>query len=153
MVDLAALRTRLYRLFFNWFPAYRSTGAWLTYVDPDWREVRLKLPLTWRTRNYMGTTFGGSMYAAVDPIYAMMLIKALGDDFEVWDRSATIEFEKPGEETLYARFELSDAELDDIRESLDPGEATDRHYSVALVDEAGTTHATVEKTVYVKRRA
>jgi hypothetical protein len=83
----------------------------------------------------------------------MMRIEALGDDVEVPDRSATIEFEKPGEETQCARFELSDAELDEIRESLAPGESTDRHYSVALVDEAGTTVATVEKTVYVKRRA
>lgn len=67
MADLAALRTRLYRRFFDWFPAYRSTGAWLTYVDPDWQEVRLTLPLTRRTRNNTGPTFGGSMYAAVDP--------------------------------------------------------------------------------------
>ncbi len=58
-----SLRTRLERLGFNFFPAYRRTGARITYIRADWREVRIKLPLSWRTRNYVGTIFGGSMVA------------------------------------------------------------------------------------------
>jgi acyl-coenzyme A thioesterase PaaI-like protein len=50
----------------------------VTYIAADWREVRIQLPLNWRTRNYVGTIFGGSLYGAVDPIYMIMLIKALG---------------------------------------------------------------------------
>ena len=64
-------RSRLLRLRFNTFPAYRRTGARVTYVADDFREVRVRLPLDLRTRNVYGTTFGGSMYAAVDPIYAI----------------------------------------------------------------------------------
>ena len=146
-----ALRTRLYRLGFNLFPAYRGTGARVTYIDPNWREIRIKLPLSWRTRNYVGTIFGGSMYAAVDPFYMMMLLKTLGDEYVVWDKSAEIRFTKPGRDTLYATFTLSEAELDAIRTELDrPGtESIDRHYTVDLVDSTGEVHATVRKTLYV----
>lgn len=146
-----SLRARLYRIGFNLFPAYRRTGGRVTYIAPDWQEVRIKLPHTWRTRNYVGTTFGGSMYAAIDPFYMMMLLKNLGDEFTVWDKEADIRFKKPGRETLYARFTISDEELAAVRAELADSEtdSIDRHYTVDLVDADGTVHATVRKTVYV----
>ncbi|TYL36023.1 DUF4442 domain-containing protein [Natronococcus pandeyae] len=147
----ASLRSRLYRIGFNLFPAYRRTGGRVTYISPDWQEVRVKLPLNWRTRNYVGTTFGGSMYAAVDPFYMMMLLNTLGDEYVVWDKEAEIRFKRPGKETLYATFTLTDEEIDAIEAELatDGTDAVDRHYTVDLVDADGTVHATVRNTVYV----
>ncbi|ARS90647.1 DUF4442 domain-containing protein [Natrarchaeobaculum aegyptiacum] len=148
---LEAVRSRLYRLGFNLFPAYRGTGGRVTYIAPDWSEARVKLPHSWRTRNGLGTTFGGSMYGAVDPFYVVMLSKRLGDAFVVWDKEAEIRFKRPGRDTLYARFTVTDAELEAIRTELatDGVDSVDRHYTVDLVDEEGTVHATVRKTVYV----
>ena len=40
-------------------PAYRRTGARITYIAGDLREVRIKLQLNWKIRNYVGTIFGG----------------------------------------------------------------------------------------------
>ena len=86
------LRIWLWKLRFNFFPAYRGSGARVTFIAPDWREVRVQVPLSWRTRNYVGTTFGGSMYAAADPIYMMMLIQVLGPAYVVWDKAASVRF-------------------------------------------------------------
>ena len=108
-----SLKTRIERWGFNLFPAFRRTGARLTYVAADWHEVRLKLPLSWRTRNYVGTIFGGSMYAAADPIYMVMLIKLLGPDYVVWCKAASIRFRRPGRGTLHARFVLDPGTLDE----------------------------------------
>jgi acyl-coenzyme A thioesterase PaaI-like protein len=141
--------TRLYRWGFNLFPAYRGTGAWITYIASDWCEMRVKLPLSWQTRNYVGTIFGGSMYAAVDPMYMIMLIKTLGPDYRVWDRAASIRFRKPGRSTLYARFLLEHSELQAIRAALQENHHLDRVYHIDLKDDQGKVHATVEKTVYV----
>ena len=102
--------TRLQRWRFNFFPAYRGAGARITYIAADWREVRIKLPLNWLTRNYVGTIYGGSMYGAVDPIYMIMLIHLLGPDYVVWDKAATIRFKRPGRTTLVARFVIDEAE-------------------------------------------
>ena len=147
-----SLSTRLKRWGFNLFPAFRGTGAWLTHLDDDWREVRLRLPLSWRTRNYVGTIFGGSMYAAVDPIYMIMLIHRLGEGYEVWDKAARIRFLRPARETLHARFTLPDRELEAIRRELGDDPRTDRVYEVELAAADGTVHARVEKTVHVRRR-
>ncbi len=148
-----SVHTRLARWGFNYFPAYRRTGARITYIASDWSDIRIKLPLNWRTRNYVGTIFGGSMYAAVDPIYMIMLIKLLGTAYVVWDKAATIRFKKPGRSTLYARFTVSDADLDSIRGELEHQPKVDRIFRVELRDRAGVVYASVEKTIHVRRKS
>lgn len=144
--------TRLRRWGFNFFPAYRGTGARITYIADDWREVHIRLPLNWRTRNYVGTMFGGSMYGAVDPIYMIMLIKTLGSGYTVWDKAASICFKAPGRATLYARFQLSVEETEGIRTVLESQPTTERNYTVELADGAGKVHAVIEKTIYIRGR-
>ena len=147
-----SLRSRLTRVAFNFFPAYRGTGARIAYIADDWREVRIRLPLGLRTRNYVGTIFGGSMYGAVDPIHMVMLIRNLGPGYVVWDKSASIRFRRPGRSTLYARFVIEQAELDAIRAALERERAVDRTYRVDLTDRAGTVHAQVEKVIHIRRK-
>lgn len=145
-------RTRLVRWGFNWFPAYRGTGARITYIAADWREVRVRLPLGWRTRNYVGTIFGGSMYGAVDPVYMLMLIKTLGSGYVVWDKAATIQFRRPGRETLYATFRLPEGELATLRAEVDHAAKAEREFTVELVNAAGEVHATCRKLLSIRVR-
>src|SRR5450756_2540009 len=122
-------KTRLSRWTFNWFPAYRSTGARIEYTAADWQEVRIRLPLSWRTRNYVGTIFGGSLYAAVDPFYMLMLMHRLGPAYVVWDKAASIRFRKPGRGPLTASFRLEEAEVAEIRRLLLDQPKVDRTYT------------------------
>jgi acyl-coenzyme A thioesterase PaaI-like protein len=136
---------------FNLFPAFRGTGARVTYIAGDFREARVRLPLTWRTRNYVGTIFGGSLYGAVDPMYMILLIRILGPGYTVWDKAATIRFVKPGRSTLYARFVIEEEEIATIKRLLETVPSIDRVYRVDLTDAAGVVHATTEKTIYIKK--
>ncbi len=145
-------KTRLHRWGFNWFPAYRATGARIEYVAHDWMEIRIRLPLNWRTRNYVGTLFGGSIYGAVDPVYMLMLIKTLGPGYEVWDKAASIRFRRPGRSTLRAVFRLDAAELQAIRAEVAAAGRSERRYTVELVDEAGEVCASCEKVLSIRAR-
>lgn len=147
-----SFKSRLMRWKFNCFPAYRFSGARVSYIAGDLREMRIELPLNWRTRNYVNTLFGGSMYAAVDPIYMMMLIFNLGPDYIVWDKAANIHFKKPGKGTLYATFTLTETELSTIKAALTTQHSIDRHYTVELTDKSGLVHVLVDKTVYIRRK-
>jgi acyl-coenzyme A thioesterase PaaI-like protein len=144
--------TRLARWGFNLFPAYWGSGATITYIARDWSEVRIRLRLSWRTRNYVGTIFGGSMYAAVDPVYMIMLMKRLGPAYTVWDKAATIRFRRPGRSVLKAEFRLDAATLDAIRGELANATTLDRVFTVELRSADGTVHAVVEKTLHIGRR-
>lgn len=148
-----SFKTRLMRWGFNYFPAYRGTGARITYIAHDFSEVRIKLPLSRRTRNYVGTIYGGSMYGAVDPLYMVMLIHLLGPGYIVWDKSASIRFLKPGRSTLQARFVIPPEEVQAIREALVATPSIDRTYEVELVDQEGVPHARIEKVLYIRRPA
>jgi len=144
--------SRRARWWFNWFPAYRGTGARVEYIAADFRKVRIRLPLSWRTRNYVGTIFGGSLYGAVDPMYMVMFIRLLGPDFIVWDKAATIRFLKPGRTTLDASFRLTPETVEEVRQAAMAEGKMERSFEVELVDRAGVIHATCTKTIHFRWR-
>ena len=137
---------------FNLWPCYRGTGGRVTFIASDWREVRVRLPLSWRTRNYVGTIFGGSLYAAVDPFYMIMLMENLGQEVVVWDKAASIRFRKPSRTPLSATFRLDEAELAEVRQLLLDQPKVDRTYLIQLLDAEGVVHAEVEKVIHLSRR-
>ena len=147
------LEKLLPRRLLNLWPCYWGTGVRIKYVAKDFREIRLEVPLNWRTRNYVGTVFGGSMYGAVDPVCMLMLIKNLGPSYEVWDKAASIRFKKPGRSTLHAAFRLDQKEINLIQQELSRTNSIDRVYSIDLTDDEGTACATVEKTIHIRRKA
>jgi acyl-coenzyme A thioesterase PaaI-like protein len=146
-------RTRLTRWGFNWFPAYRGTGGRIEGIARDWSEVRVRLPLNWRTRNYVGTIFGGSIYGALDPIYMIMLIRLLGPDYEVWDKAASIRFRRPGRGTLRAEFRVEPAALQAIRDGVARDGKTEHTFNVELLNEEGEVAASCEKLLSIRARA
>jgi acyl-coenzyme A thioesterase PaaI-like protein len=144
--------TRLLRWRLNFFPAYRGSGARIDYIASDWREVRIRLPLTWRTRNYVGTIFGGSMFGAVDPIHMVMLMRILGDGFLVWDQVSTIRFLRPGRTTLFATIAIDEATTEQIKADVERLRKVNREFEVQLKDSEGVIHATCTKTLYIRRK-
>ena len=147
-----SLKTRVFRWGLNLLPCYRGSGGRVSYIAGDWREMRVTLRLNWRTHNYVGTIFGGSLYAAVDPMYMLMLIKLLGPEYVVWDKAASIRFRKPGTGTLFAKFLIDAAELEAIRRAAANAPSVDRVYTVELTDASGVVYASIEKTLYVRHK-
>lgn len=145
-------RSKLARWRFNYFPAYWGTGAKLTHIAHDWSEVRVRIPLNWRTHNYVGTIFGGSLYGAIDPIYMLMLIKILGSEYIVWDKSAAIQFKRPGRTTLYATFRITPEEVDLIKKELSERSSINRAYFIDIVDKKGRIYTSCEKIIYIRKK-
>lgn len=144
-----AWRPAALRLGLNWFPAYRATGARLVEVSRDLKRILVCLPLKRRTRNGAGTMFGGSLYSATDPIYALLLAANLGPDYIIWDKAAAIRYRKPGRETLTAEFSVSETEVAAIRADVARDGSCDRSFTTRFCDAAGVVHAEVDKTVYI----
>lgn len=140
------------RLRFNFFPAFRATGARVTWIADDLRAVRIKLPLNYQTKNIYGTLFGGSMYAATDPLYAILIKVGLGPGYIIWDKVGAIRYKKPGRSTLYAECRVTDQELAALKAQLETQPSVDVEREIELVDEAGVVHAVVRKTIYVARK-
>ncbi|MES2139076.1 MAG: DUF4442 domain-containing protein [Bacteroidota bacterium] len=137
------------RIGFNFFPAYRRTGGRIYFLSADWKDIQISLDLTWKTKNYVGSVFGGSIYGALDPIYMIQLINILGKEYVVWDQAATIKFLKPIKKKVFARFLITEELLSEIRSKVE----RDKKCSIDLVtdfqDESGIKYAEVTKTLYI----
>ena len=141
-----------FKLLFNISPMYRRTGGRLLEVSDDLKFVKLKLPLMYKTRNYVGTLYGGHMYSCVDGIYMVQLIQILGKEYVVWDKSASIRFRRPGNQTLYAEFNVTTELIQQIKNDIKTDHEKDFNLSVNLVDATGAIYAEVEKKIYIADR-
>lgn len=144
-----SFESKMWRWVGNWFPAYRRSGAKITYVSSDFQDVCIKLPCNWKTKNHMGITWGGSLYAALDPIYGVMLYKILRREYRVIDSQAEIRFLKPGKETLYAHFHISQENMNDLKQQLINSNKAKLHLHVSLKNELGVIHTVCEKQVHI----
>jgi len=115
------MNARLFRLLLNLYPPFLGTGICVKKISEDFREILVEMRLGWYNRNYVNTHFGGSIYAMTDPFYMLMLIKNLGDEYIVWDKSATVDFVKPGRGTVFAHFILTEEMIIDIAERTKSG--------------------------------
>jgi hypothetical protein len=82
----------------------------------------------------------------------IMLMKALGPEYVVWDKAATIRFRRPGREPLYATFRLTAAEVAALRTEVHQAGKAEREFTVELVNAAGDVHASCLKLLSIRRR-
>ena len=146
------MQARWFRHVVNWYGPYLGAGIHVTHVADDWRSLRVELRSRFYNRNYVGTHFGGSLFAMADPFFMIMVMRNLGRDYVVWDKAAEIEFVSPGRGTVSAEFRLTDADLDDLRAHTADGSKYLRWFAVDVVGGDGTIVAKVRKQLYVRRK-
>ena len=137
---------------FNLWPPFLFAGVHVTHLSADWRHARVELRARPWNRNYVGTHFGGSLFAMTDPFWMILILRALGRDYIVWDKAAKIEFVKPGRGTVHARFDLDDATLARIRAATAQGEKHLLWLPVEVLNAQGELVARVRKQVYIRRK-
>lgn len=138
------------RWLLNLYPPYRGAGIKVVNIAENWKTVHVELRATLLNRNYVGTHFGGSLFAMTDPFYMLMLMKLLGPRYVVWDAKSSIEFVRPGRGTVTARFLVDDSTVEDIRSRTVSGEKYLPEFTCEVVDGEGAVVARVRKTLYIR---
>jgi hypothetical protein len=141
---------RLLRRGMGWWPPFLGAGIRVRSFADDFRDVRVELRLGLLNRNYVGTHFGGSLYAMTDPFFMIMLLHNLGGDYLVWDKSGSIEYVAPGRGTVSAHFHLTEERIAEIKAQAAAGDKIFPEFEVDVKDESGTIIAKVRKTLYVR---
>jgi acyl-coenzyme A thioesterase PaaI-like protein len=147
-----ALGPRGMKTLFNVWPPFRGAGVRVRAIAPDFRSVHVELRMGILNRNYVGTHFGGSLFAMTDPFFMIMMMKNLGPEYLVWDKAGTVRFLKPARGTVTARFQLPEERIAEARAATQSGEKHEPKFVVEIVDAEGVTVADVEKTLYIRRK-
>ena len=142
----------LFRYVMNCWPPFWGTRVHIESISPDWRRLRVRMKLSMRNKNYVGSHFGGGLFVMTDAFYMVMLSNILGSEYLVWDKAARIEFLAPGRSTVYANFDVTDAMLNEIVEKTAEGDKFEPIYQLDILDTGQKLIASVEKTMYFRKK-
>ena len=143
-------QSTLFKVGFNLSPMYRRSTARIEYVADDLKKIRVKIPLSYKNRNYVGSIFGGSLFSAVDPIPMIQLMYLLEEKYIVWDKSAQIRFKRPARENVYATFEFTNEEIQDIIQKVQTNKEVEHPKITYITNKSGEiVYCQVTKMIYI----
>jgi len=141
-------KSRTMRWGFNFWPCIWCTGGKVEFIAGDFKELHVSIKLNIRTRNKVGTVYGGSIYSSVDPYFMLMFMQILGKDYVVWDKAASVKFVRPIVDKVKCRFLITDELVEEVKQKV----AAQGEYTFELPlkyeDEKGAVYAVFTKTVY-----
>jgi acyl-coenzyme A thioesterase PaaI-like protein len=140
------------RMLFNLWPPFRGAGIRVREITPGFERCTVELRMRLLNRNFVGTHFGGSLFAMTDPFFMILMMKRLGPGYIVWDKAGQVRFLKPARGTVSARFELAESQVAEARARTEGGDKYEPTLRVEIVDAAGVVVADVEKTLYIRKK-
>ncbi|MCJ8318825.1 MAG: DUF4442 domain-containing protein [Colwellia sp.] len=151
-MNLLFKKSWAFRFMLNAWPPLLFAGIRIKHLSADYKTARVELTLRPWNKNAVGTHFGGSLFAMTDPFCMLMLLAQLGDQYFVWDKSADIDYIKPGKGKVSADFSINQQLIDDIIINTANGEKYLPEIPVYIKDEQGDIVAKVNRTLYIRRK-
>ena len=140
----------IFKYGFNISPMYKRSTGKLIEVSDDLLHVKVKIPISYKNKNYVGSIFGGSLFSATDPVLMIQLMQILGNDFVVWDKNSNIQFKRPAKENVFANFDLTQDEIQSIKKRVLEEKEIDLVKEISITNkDKSTVFATVSKTIYI----
>ena len=147
-----AMTPRRLRRVLRWWPPFVFSGIRVLEIADDWSSARIELRRRWYTANYVGTHFGGSLFAMTDPFWMILVMETLGRDYVVWDKAADIEFIKAVREPVYAQIRVDPVAIAELRSATASGEKVLRWFETEIRTAAGELVARSRKQLHVRLR-
>ncbi|MCC4797939.1 DUF4442 domain-containing protein [Enterovibrio norvegicus] len=136
----------------NCWPPFWGAGIKIMSISDDFRATKVRLKLRWWNKNANRTQYGGSIFSMTDPIYALMLMGILREEYFVWDKEADINFIKPGASALFADFVISEDVVTSIKQQTAGGDKVFPEFIVNVKNDDGEVVARVRRVLYVRKK-
>lgn len=141
------------RRFLNIWPPFLFSSIRVDRISEDFREFDVTMKLRPWSRNYVGTQFGGTLFAMCDPWWMFGTLRNVGEkDYIVWDKAGEIDFLSPGRGHVSTSIRITDELLEEIRGATADGAKHLVWCSNDIVAEDGTVVARYRKQLYVRRK-
>jgi acyl-coenzyme A thioesterase PaaI-like protein len=141
------------RLLLNLFPPFMFNRIRIVSVRDGFRSCSVRVRPSLLTRNLNGTIFGGTIFSAADPFYAVMfwqIFARQGMRVQTWLKSASIEYLRPAAGELTLEFALTDEDVDEAKATLERDGRYTRTFAVEALDPKGKICARMTNEVYLR---
>ncbi|MBM9545400.1 DUF4442 domain-containing protein [Leptospira sp. 201903074] len=142
-----------FRWTINLYSPFFGSGIKVIKYEKDKHLIVVQLKMNFFNKGYMGTHFGGSLYSMCDPFYVFLLMKRLGSQYMVWDKRAEIDYIKQNSQSVIAKFEVTESDIDKIKVLLSVQKKIDYTFLINVTDSQGITIATIKKIIYIRKLA
>lgn len=136
----------------RFWPPFMGAGIRVKSFNSDCTLIVVEMKMRFWNKNYVGTHFGGSIYSMTDPFYMLMLMQALGKNYTVWDKSATIRYRIPAKGSLYAKFELPQEQIKTLRDMVNEHQKIQPEFKIEITNQAGEIVAEVTKILSISQK-
>ena len=147
------LSERCGRLLLNFFPPFLFNRIRIESIGEKFRSCRVRVRRSFLTRNLNGTTFGGSIFSAADPFYAVMfwqIFARRGMRVQTWLKSASIDYLRPAAGDLVLEFELTEEDIESAAANLARDGRYTRSFDTNALDPHGRVCARIRTEVYLR---
>jgi len=134
---------------FAWYPPFWMMRPKIIEHAKGWKHVRIKLPLTWASKNAAGNMFGGSQANLADPIPAIACVKHF-PGYRVATKHLELEFLRVGNSDLILHFDLSDEQIASIKQELLEHQHSTPCFEMHYVREDGKICTTIRNTIAIR---
>lgn len=135
------------------YPPLFFQRIWVKEFDKGFSGVHVKIWKSFLNTNYNNSIFGGTIFSASDPFYAMLfdqVLKRKGFTVRVWLKSANIQYLKPGRTNLYFKISLSEDDIKEAEEALHSVGKFVKAFPLEILNSKGEVCASVINEVYVR---
>jgi hypothetical protein len=137
----------------RFYPPLFFQRIWVIKFDKGFTGVHVKISKSFLNVNYNRTIFGGTIFSASDPFFALLfdqILQRRGLKCRVWLRSAEIRYLKPGATNLYFTISLSEQQIKEAETILITEGKFVKAYPMNIFSSEGLLCATVINEVYIR---
>lgn len=137
----------------RFYPPLFFQRIWVKRFHKDFKGVEVKISKSLLNTNYNNSIFGGTIFSASDPFYALLFDQLLlrrGYKIRVWLKSAQISYLKPGHSNLYFKIVLTDEDILEAETALKTGGKFVKAFPMEITGLDGIVCARVINEVYVR---
>lgn len=131
------------------FEPFKMMQVEILELSPDWRSIKLLLPLSEAATNHQGTMFGGFMASLADPVAALSCGKQF-PGYAAWTRKLSIDFLRAGTGDLELHFDFPAELIPIIKKELEENNRSTPIFTYAYFLKDGTMCAEVSCTVAIR---
>jgi hypothetical protein len=135
------------------YPPLLFQRIWVQKFSQDFHSVEIKIIKSFLNKNYNGSIFGGTIYAAADPFHAVLfdqLLRRKGFKVRIWLKAGEIQYLKPARTDLYLKITIKDEDLAEAEKLLTTVGKFVKTFPVEIYNEHGLLCVSLNNEVYIR---